>query len=154
MTTMAARLRTLSSRRMEDSWRSSRPRPPIPPVSATAFSSTGSGNRSHTGSEPKAFGQQVRDCHLFGAGLSTKKNLCIGAEFKNDLAAGSARRAGAVLFGSNRDGFDHHAWSFSSHGGEYGVAFCTDGEAVGGVFYVASGELRAAPGKDGCSYLE
>ena len=91
---------------------------------------------------------------MFGAGLSTKKNLCIGAEFKNHLAAGSARCAGAVLFGSDRDGFDYHAWSFGGDGGEYGVAFGTDGESVGGVFYVASGKLRAAPGKDGRSYLE
>ena len=88
--------------------------------------------------KPKAFGQQLRDRHLLGAGLAAKQNQSIGAEFEDDLAAGAAGRAGAVAFGGHGDGFDPHAGSFGCDCGKDGVALGADGQAVGGVLHIAA----------------
>jgi hypothetical protein len=65
------------------------------------------------------------------------------------LAAGSAGLAGGVVEVGDSDGADADAGAVQADGGGDGRLFGADGEAEGGVFYVATGDNSTVGEQDG-----
>jgi len=65
------------------------------------------------------------------------------------LAAGPARLAGGVVEVSDCDGADTNFGAMEADGRSDGGLFGADGEAVGGVFYIAAGDDSTVGEQDG-----
>jgi len=80
---------------------------------------------------------------------------CIaGYEFAEDLAAGSAGRAGGSVQICNCYSCDSWRCSSFTDGTEERVAFGAACQAVGGIFYIAAGEDGAVVEEQSCAYSE
>jgi hypothetical protein len=101
-------------------------------------------------------GEEFGDSSLGNGGFfcGEKDDGVRGAELVDGLAAGSAGLAGGLVEVGDGDGADADLGAMESHGGGDGVLLGADGETVGGVLYVASGDDVAAGEKDGSADAE
>jgi hypothetical protein len=92
--------------------------------------------------EEEGGGEQVGDGSLRdGACLGGEEDDRVGdAELVDGLTAGTAGLAGGVVEVGNGDGADADVGAVEADGGGDGGLLGTDGEPVGGVFDVASGD--------------
>src|SRR5579864_9677883 len=89
--------------------------------------------------QAKRFRQHVGDVHLHVVGLAAKDDSRVCAEFRNHLAASAAGRAWHVIFRDHGNALQLELALDLVDGVENGRALSADGEAIRGVFHVASG---------------
>jgi hypothetical protein len=108
------------------------------------------------GVEPEGSGKQIGegggDCLAGGGGV---EDGGVGrGELEDGLAAGSAGHAGGAVEVDYSDGADADGGAVDGDGGGDGGLLGAGGEAVGGVFYVGSGDDLAGFEEDGRAYAE